>query len=93
MRSAFGALYRVGLRSVQVVRDGARDCTFPVTGQLHHQPHHRLNGNLDWPHDGCEHFRENRSRLPLPGVDFPFIACPARILDAKPTEQSQSTIV
>jgi len=35
MRSELGALYRVGLRSLQVVPDGARDCPYPVTGQLH----------------------------------------------------------
>jgi len=35
MRSEVGALYRVGLRSLQVVPDGARDCQYSVTGQLH----------------------------------------------------------
>jgi hypothetical protein len=35
MRSELGALYRVGLLSVQVVPDGARDCPYLVTSQLH----------------------------------------------------------
>lgn len=45
MGSALGALHRVSLRSVQIVPDGARDCTgLPVRIQLPvsftHQPHY-----------------------------------------------------
>jgi len=48
MRCALGVLHRFGLRSVQVVPDGARDCTYPVTGQLHHQPHYPWPSPTEW---------------------------------------------